>query len=232
MTSEEKKEYQRAWHSAHPGYYAQRYRANPERGRNAQRKRRMNPAVRERERIAAQEYRERNPEKVREYQLSDRGKTLAAARMRKWCENHREESRARSWSGLGSFQKDSLLARKRERRANSNGRYLATDHAYRARNRERLRLWYKKRHSKARAGWLSASDWMILLDRYGHRCLCCGIQEKEAERGLVADHIIPVCMDGPNTIENAQPLCFNCNRRKNRRAIDYRPMFRAAQGGL
>ena len=36
------------------------------------------------------------------------------------------------------------------------------------------------------------------------------------------DHVVPLVLDGPNTIENVQVLCSECNSAKGDEAIDYR----------
>lgn len=48
-----------------------------------------------------------------------------------------------------------------------------------------------------------------ILIQADSKCAKCGSIEK-----LELDHIIPVCKDGPNTVENLQILCMRCNRRK------------------
>jgi len=61
-------------------------------------------------------------------------------------------------------------------------------------------------------------EWLELCERYGNTCLCC-----REEKPLEPDHVIPVTWGGGNTIDNIQPLCKSCNRRKgNRHATDYR----------
>lgn len=61
------------------------------------------------------------------------------------------------------------------------------------------------------------AEWVVLCERYNHRCLCCG----EA-KPLTPDHIVPVSRNGSSDIENIQPLCIDCNKRKHARTIDYR----------
>jgi hypothetical protein len=42
------------------------------------------------------------------------------------------------------------------------------------------------------------------------------------ERPLTPDHVVPVTLGGPNTIDNIQPLCRPCNMAKYRTPADYR----------
>ncbi len=50
---------------------------------------------------------------------------------------------------------------------------------------------------------------------------------------VTADHVIPLALDGPNIIDNVQPLCVSCNCSKGaRHTTDYRlpeTMFKAAK---
>jgi 5-methylcytosine-specific restriction endonuclease McrA len=63
-------------------------------------------------------------------------------------------------------------------------------------------------------------EWNALLSYYASDglCLCCA-----QKRELTVDHVIPISMGGPNTIDNLQPLCQSCNSAKCTRIIDYRP---------
>jgi hypothetical protein len=77
-------------------------------------------------------------------------------------------------------------------------------------------------------GSWTASEWVALVARYGHRCLACGLGEVQLRclrRKLVPDHVIPLVHDGRNDISNLQPLCHGtcgCNNRKGARHTDYR----------
>lgn len=61
------------------------------------------------------------------------------------------------------------------------------------------------------------AEWVELCERYDHRCLCCG-----ERKTLSPDHVVPVSKGGSSAIENIQPLCIGCNKRKSARTIDYR----------
>lgn len=61
------------------------------------------------------------------------------------------------------------------------------------------------------------TEWQKLCVYYDHHCLCCGL-----EKPLTPDHIVPLACGGSNAIENLQPLCLDCNRRKANKTIDYR----------
>jgi 5-methylcytosine-specific restriction endonuclease McrA len=62
------------------------------------------------------------------------------------------------------------------------------------------------------------TEWLALLEFYGHRCLRCGSREQ-----LTVDHVIPLSLGGSNSIDNIQPLCEGCNLRKDQDTTDYRP---------
>jgi 5-methylcytosine-specific restriction endonuclease McrA len=67
-------------------------------------------------------------------------------------------------------------------------------------------------------------QWNELCEQYQNRCLCCG----ETPPRLEPDHVIPLARGGSDTIDNIQPLCPPCNRKKYVRVIDYRVCGKAA----
>lgn len=98
-------------------------------------------------------------------------------------------------------------------------------------NIERVRAWRKNNpglaqhnSSMSRAksfgaeGSYSLGDWETLKKQYGHKCPHCGRSEPEIK--LTRDHIIPLSRGGSNFIENIQPLCGDCNRRKHAKMPD------------
>lgn len=64
-------------------------------------------------------------------------------------------------------------------------------------------------------------EWQGVLDKYGRKCLKCGKPEEHTI--MTRDHIVPLADGGLDTIDNIQPLCFNCNARKQKDVVDYRP---------
>lgn len=79
----------------------------------------------------------------------------------------------------------------------------------------------------AEGSW-TATEWNALLNKYGHRCLACGLGEVQLRclrRKLVPDHVRAIADGGRNDIGNLQPLCHGragCNNHKGRKHIDYR----------
>ena len=69
-------------------------------------------------------------------------------------------------------------------------------------------------------GWRGANftgaEWLALVAASGGRCLRCG------EPDPTVDHVIPLALGGPNTIENVQVLCASCNSEKGGATTDYR----------
>ncbi len=80
------------------------------------------------------------------------------------------------------------------------------------------------RQARLRAGGPRASkqQWQELKAAYGNRCLACNRPEAETGK-LQRDHVVPLAKRGSNAIDNLQPLCGPCNRRKWARIVDYRP---------
>ena len=57
-----------------------------------------------------------------------------------------------------------------------------------------------------------------VFQRDDYRCVCCG-RRAQNELTLHVDHIVPVSRGGPNSIENLQTLCDECNQGKIDRDI-------------
>lgn len=70
------------------------------------------------------------------------------------------------------------------------------------------------------SGRFTRPEWKSLCEKYDNRCLCCG--KSEPEISLTVDHVIPLSQGGANTIENIQPLCWQCNRQKGAQSTDFR----------
>jgi 5-methylcytosine-specific restriction endonuclease McrA len=77
----------------------------------------------------------------------------------------------------------------------------------------------KRRAAKnASRGSFTAKEFEELCERYGNRCLSCGVTGVVLE----ADHVVPLTRGGSDDICNIQPLCGSCNRRKLVDIVDYR----------
>ena len=125
-------------------------------------------------------------------------------------------------------------------RAANVDRKVEMDANWRTRNRDRCRSnarSWKNKNPEANAEYLTVrrlrvnmagprptkEEWKNVVAFYGVRCLCCGSQEDGTlNKKLVADHVVPLCLGGINHISNLQPLCYQCNRKKQNRVIDYR----------
>lgn len=79
-----------------------------------------------------------------------------------------------------------------------------------------------RRNAKARRrnalGRFTLEEWEQKLQQFGNRCanLFCRKLTK-----LTVDHIIPIILGGPNTIDNIQPLCKSCNSKKGVKVIRF-----------
>lgn len=107
------------------------------------------------------------------------------------------------------------------------------DPAFRQRSIDRLRtrrhtdpeyrrkVWHWRQVRRARIQTqgvpFTEVQWVALCERYNHCCLACG-----ERKPLTVDHVVPISRGGSSDISNVQPLCLDCNRRKNARTVDYR----------
>jgi 5-methylcytosine-specific restriction endonuclease McrA len=153
------------------------------------------------------EWRHANPEKMRQYGLTNRERNREALRVRKkvYRETHREQVRAQEYAWVRA-NRDWVRAKSRE---------------YQARHPEVRRMKVRQRRARVKGagGTIPVADWKNLLISLGSRCLCCG-----ATGHLTLDHVIPLARGGTHTIDNAQPLCKSCNCRKQHRFVfDWRP---------
>lgn len=166
---------------------------------------------------------------------------------REYAAAHREEERAR----VKKWRRDNPDRRNQQSRlayAKHHAKELARGAKYRESNRGRERerarakyyrnpLAYKEAVRRRRArkqqapGDYTQADWDALKLQYDHTCLRCLRQEPEIK--LTEDHVIPLALGGTNFIDNIQPLCGSCNKRKHLKTTDYRKDFhvRSTSGG-
>jgi hypothetical protein len=170
--------------------------------------------------------------KARSIKWKHENRDRANATDRKWREQHRERSNAHS-SKWRSNNKDKHLKLCRAWNAANKERCHDNLVRWKKENPGRLAEWYRIRWKKTHSGpCYSQKEWTALLKAFGNKCLSCGIIAADTTKGfLVPDHVIPVCKDGSNTIDNIQPLCFDCNRKKNGRTIDYRVLIKDKKSG-
>lgn len=93
----------------------------------------------------------------------------------------------------------------------------------RSANPERNRILVRAQRANRRARRYGAKEAITPEDiknvfhRHGSSCLACG-----SVNDIVIDHVIPLKSGGRNHIDNLQPLCARCNRKKSIHLTDYR----------
>lgn len=193
-------------------------------------------ANRERIRATHQRWTEQNADQIREsqqrYSHSDAGHATQQRYREHNRERVREHSRAYYWrdheralSQNRAYQvrnRDKINAAERERHDQNREAYRLRLRTWKRNNPEKVKADVHARNAKKRAngGRYTAEEWEALKRFYGYHCLCCGRCEPEIK--LEVDHVIPVHLGGPNTIDNLQPLCGFCNRSKGVDTTDYR----------
>lgn len=150
-------------------------------------------------------YRKNNPEKVRATQR--KSKTRNPEVIERVCRQRREGY----WRN-----RDSILARQRQKRILEPERFRKNAKNNRARHLDRILEANRKRRalqSGASINDLTRGQWLIIKIIYGFRCVYCGRKMKR----LTQDHIHPLILGGNHTASNIVPACQSCNSRKGGR---------------
>lgn len=169
----------------------------------------------------------------REYYRQYRASHLEQVRktMRRYNKNHQESRRKKDHERRDGKPELSREASRKWREAHPEyarewrKRHLEESREsvrqWEARNREHeaARSFNYRTRLRGNGGNHTPAEWRAMLDKYGHKCLCCGAIGVK----LTRDHVLPVELGGSGDIGNLQPLCLSCNSSKNARYIDYRP---------
>ncbi len=123
-------------------------------------------------------------------------------RAKGWAKSN-PERRREIWIKSASSHKEQKAAYTRQFRRDNPETVTAANH---------------RRRDRKQNKHFTAMEWRELRQKFGNKCLCCGSTKR-----ITADHVVPLSVGGRNTIDNIQPLCMTCNRRKWATSIDYRP---------
>lgn len=194
----------RAWREAHREELAARHRMWREahREERAVYNRKWNEANREHNREVRRLYAETHRAQIT---ANHRAWYLAHDRRRAYyriyCETHREKQRAYA-----------------ESRRKAGIRFKVDP--------QKGRMYQHARYARkiGNGGVYTKAEWRILCEHLGTACLCCGTND-----GLSVDHVVPLSRGGTNAIDNLQPLCCGCNRRKGTKSTDYRDPEKLAE---
>ena len=144
-----------------------------------------------RRRLAVKKWRERHPEKEKEYQKKS-GK--------KWRETHPEQNKRKLKEYYYKNRKE-LTKKIKE---------------YQRTHLEKFRHYNQQRYSREKGaeGSHTLEEWEKLKKEFEYKCRICSKREPFIDlkyQWLVRDHIIPLFKGGTNFINNIQPLCWRCN---------------------
>lgn len=171
--------------------------------------------ARNREKIA--EYRRATADHINAYHRAWNAAHPRTSKRRKpYARRDSDEYRARHRQHQREYQQ-----RYPDRVRNSQRTYYRTHVRVRVRAATRDHIIWTHRSRARRAGATGSftlQEWRDLCAQFGNVCLCC-----KRTVPLTVDHVIPFSRGGTNNIDNIQPLCGTCNRRKGTKTTDYRP---------
>lgn len=170
--------------------------------------------------------RENRLSRLEQYAEYERSRTNLPHRIearRKYQEGHKEQisEYKKAWTKANAARN---VAYKREHYERNREEIIARSEEWGKNNAEKVRQFKANNGRKRRAakhtspGNFTAREFEDLCERYGNRCLCCGVTGVVLE----ADHVVPLTRGGSDEIGNIQPLCGVCNRSKFVKTVDYR----------
>jgi 5-methylcytosine-specific restriction endonuclease McrA len=174
-------------------------------------------------RTRIQKHRREHPE---QYARMEKARTNLPHRVearRKYQEEHKEQISAykKKWAEVNEA---SVSASKRKHYELHQDEIIARTKKWGQDNPDKVKQAQANNSRKRRAakhaspGNFTAEEFKALCESYGNKCLACG----DTEAALQADHIVPLTRGGSNDIDNIQPLCGTCNRKKFVSIVDYR----------
>lgn len=170
---------------------------------------------------SVREWREKNFDRYTEYNKEywQRTKEAQCLRLKEYYQVNKDKFRGynKSWKIRNRTRYLEINANYRVRnRTKINERCLA--HYYS--NKDKYLDHYRRRRARLlnSEGHFTTAEFRDLCSVYNNVCLCCGATSVK----LTADHVVPISRGGKNTIDNIQPLCSTCNKKKNTKMIDYR----------
>lgn len=140
---------------------------------------------------------------------------------RQWVSKHRDQ-RQKQQSAWYLRNQGQQRERVRQWRVANREHYIARHKRYVKRHPEKIKAIQNRRRARlmGNGGRLTEQEWSTIKLSFNNTCLRCG--RCEPEISLSMDHVIPLSRGGRHEAANIQPLCFDCNRWKNARSIDFR----------
>lgn len=118
----------------------------------------------------------------------------------------------RKFPAMRRINKSGLKAGPSWREANRE-KINATNKRWRQNNPEKWKAANRlNRHRRRGLGSINSSEWIAKVMMLGNKCQICLKTEPDIQ--ITIDHIVPVSKGGTNHIDNLQPLCSLCNKRK------------------
>jgi 5-methylcytosine-specific restriction endonuclease McrA len=173
--------------------------------------------------VRARNYRLSHREQCAQYERTRADLPHRIEARRKYQEEHKEQiaEYKKAWMKANSAR---IAAFKREYYERNREDVISRSDEWGKNNFEKVKQFKANNRRKRRAaknasrGSFTAKEFEELCERYGNRCLSCGVTGVVLE----ADHVVPLTRGGSDDISNIQPLCGSCNRRKFVDTVDYR----------
>jgi 5-methylcytosine-specific restriction endonuclease McrA len=173
--------------------------------------------------VRAQKYRREHLEQYAQYEKARANLPHRAEARRKYQEEHKDEisEYKKKWA---ADNKESVAAYKLAYYEREREEVIARSKRWAEENPGKVKQAKANNRRKRRAakhatpGSFTTEEFKALCEDYGNKCLACG----DTDTALEADHVVPLIKGGSDDIDNIQPLCGSCNRKKFVNIIDYR----------